>query len=115
MTDPDIHRISQKLVAALGPTLVAALTGSKDRALPRLWAEIDGPEPAVEFARRLRLAQRAWARLEQAEGGDVARACFVGGHELLGEKTLLTGIREDGEREVAAAVTAYLENAGSGG
>ncbi|MCU1637057.1 MAG: hypothetical protein JWQ68_2296 [Cryobacterium sp.] len=41
----DIHDIVRELNAALGPTLVPGLSGSKDRRLPIRWAKADGPEP----------------------------------------------------------------------
>jgi hypothetical protein len=56
----DIHDVVRRLNAHLGATLVAALTGSKDRELPHRWAKSDGPVPGPEFERRLRLAYRAW-------------------------------------------------------
>lgn len=105
----DIHEIVRQLNASLGPTLVAALTGSKDRKQPIRWARANGPKPGTDFTRRLQLAHREWTRLEQADGEHVARAWFIGGNPMLDEDTPLTAIREDRAKEVTAAVTAFLE------
>jgi hypothetical protein len=104
----DVHQIARELVGALGPTLVAAMTGTKDRKLPSKWAKPDGPEPSADFARRLQLGHRAWRALEQAESDHVARQWFIGGNPLLGEDTPLTAIREDRGRDVMEAVAAFL-------
>ena len=44
----DIHELVRELNGALGPTLVAAATGSKDRKLPIKWAKDDGPRPGAD-------------------------------------------------------------------
>ena len=41
----DIHEIVRQLNVHLGPTLVAALAGTKDRNMPIRWAKADGPTP----------------------------------------------------------------------
>lgn len=104
----DSHDIARILVTGLGPTLVAAMTGSKDRKLPAKWAKPDGPTPRAEFLRRLQLGHRAWASLVQAENEHVARSWFIGGNPLLHEATPITAIREGQGAEVMAAVEAFL-------
>ncbi|MFJ2356176.1 hypothetical protein [Frigoribacterium sp. NPDC087798] len=106
----DVHEVANVLVHGLGPTLVAALTGSKDRKLPAKWARSDGPTPGPDFTRRLQLGHRAWAALVQDEGAHIARQWFIGGNPLLGESTPLTAIREDRGREVIEALTAFLRD-----
>lgn len=106
----DPHDIARVLVAGLGPTLVAAMTGSKDRKLPAKWAKADGPSPRPEFLNRLQFGHRAWSTLVQNENEHVARAWFIGGNPLLGEATPLTAIREDRSAEVMRAVDAFLNN-----
>lgn len=108
----DIDQIALALNEALGSTLVAALTGSKDRKQPIRWAKPDGPKPSTDFERRLKLAHRLWTQLEAAEGEHIARGWFVGGNPLLDEDTPLTAIREDRAKEVTAAVAVFLESAG---
>jgi hypothetical protein len=104
----DIHDIVRELNAVLGPTLVAALSGSKDRKLPNRWAKPDGPEPRDVFANRLQFAHRQWALLAAADGDHVARQWFIGGNPLLGEVTPITAIREDQHEAVARAVAAFV-------
>lgn len=108
----DIHQIALELNNALGSTLVAALTGSKDRKQPIRWAKPDGPKPSNGFTRHLQLAHRPWTRLEQAEGEHIARGWFIGGNPLLDEDTPLTAIREDRSKKVSAAARAFIESAG---
>lgn len=51
----DIHDIVRELNAALGPTLVAALSGSKDRRLP-----FDGRKPTAPSLAQKRQASCNW-------------------------------------------------------
>ncbi len=106
--DPNIHAVAQDLLDSLGPTLIAALVGNRDRALPRAWAREAGPSPSPAEARRLRLARTAFLRISDAEGADVARAWFILGNERLGA-TPLTGIREDRHADLMAAVDDFLD------
>jgi len=104
----DVHEVASVLVQGLGPTLVAALTGSKDRKLPGKWAKPDGPRPSADFTRRLQLGHRVWVALSESETEHVARQWFIGGNPLLHENTPITAIREDRGAEVVEAVEAFL-------
>lgn len=104
----DIHDIVRELNAALGPTLVATLSGSKDRKLPIRWAKADGPEPRTDASRRLQFAHRQWTLLAAADGEHVARQWFIGGNPHLNENTPLTAIREDRHGDVAGAVESFI-------
>lgn len=104
----DIHDVVRELNAALGPTLVAALSGSKDRKLPIRWAKPDGPEPRSDAARRIFFAHRQWGLLSAADGDHVARQWFIGGNPLLQEETPITAIREDRHADVSAAVDSFI-------
>lgn len=106
--EPDIHLVAQDLLDTLGPTLAAALSGTRDRTLPREWALESGPRPSPAEARRLRLARETFFRISDVEGADVARAWFILGNERLGT-TPLTGIREDRHDDLAAAVNDFLD------
>jgi hypothetical protein len=110
-TRREIHDLVRELNAALGPTLVAAATGSKDRKLPIKWAKDDGPRPGVDFERRLRLISRTWGAVAELEGPHVARAWFIGANPFLGERTPLTAIRDDDAAQVGRAVQAFLDGA----
>jgi len=104
----DSHDIARILVAGLGPTLVAAMTGSKDRKLPTKWAKPDGPTPRTEFLYRLQLGHRVWARLVSMENEHVARSWFIGGNPLLHEATPISAIRDGEGAQVMAALEAFL-------
>ena len=100
--------------AYLGPTLVAALSGSKDRKLPIRWAKSDGPRPGHDFERRLRLGHRLWTQISSADDDHIARAWFIGGNPMLGESTPLTAIREDRDAQVMAAAEAFVNDSAGG-
>jgi len=110
----DIREITGRLTAALGPTLVAALAGSKDRNAPHEWAKVDGSAPDPEALPRLACAYETWRRVAGAEGEHVARAWFIGGNPWLGESTPVTAIREDRLKEVSYAVQAMVDDSFSG-
>ena len=103
----DIRLVARALLDFLGPTLVAALTGVRDRKLPGGWAREDGPRPSPTVERRLRLARSVFLRIREAEGDDVARAWFILGNDQLGA-TPITGIREDRLDDVESAVDELL-------
>ncbi|MCK8468742.1 hypothetical protein M0722_16220 [Microbacterium sp. KSW4-16] len=104
----DIHEIVRELNAALGPTLVASLAGSRDPKLPIRWAKADGPEPRPQTSNRLTFAHRQWSLLCAADGENVARQWFIGGNPHLAEATPITAIREGLHAEVADAVEAFI-------
>ncbi|ROS22173.1 hypothetical protein EDF22_3679 [Rathayibacter sp. PhB127] len=104
----DVHEVAAVLVQGLGPTLVAAMTGSKDRKLPSKWAKPDGPRPSADFTRRLQLGHRVWVALSGSESEHVARQWFLGGNPVLHEDTPITAIREDRGSEVIEAVESFL-------
>ena len=106
----DIHELVRELNAALGPTLVGAATGSKDRKLPLKWAKDDGPRLGFAFERRLRLMSRTWSTVAAHEGAHVARAWFIGANPVLGKRTPLTAIRDDDAAEISRAVTSFLDD-----
>lgn len=104
----DIHEIVRELNSSLGPTLVAALAGSKDRKLPIRWGKDDGPEPRSDATRRLTFAHRQWTLLAAADGEHVSRQWFIGGNPQLREDTPITAIREDRHSAVADAVQSFI-------
>jgi hypothetical protein len=108
------REITRRLIATLGPTLVAALSGSKDRTAPHEWAAVDGSEPAPEALPRLACAYETWRKVAEAEGEQVARLWFIGANPWLGESTPVTAIREDRLKEVADAAQAMADDSYSG-
>ncbi|MDM8084105.1 hypothetical protein QUV83_04925 [Cellulomonas cellasea] len=99
----------QALVAALGPTYVAALAkaASKDQVIG--WADAHGAAPGPDAALRLRLAHRTWERVADAQGEDAARAWFLGANPRLGGDSPLVAIKKDRANEVRSAVDALLD------
>lgn len=108
----NIRTVVQELNDALGPTLVAALSGIKDRKQPSRWVKPDGPVPNHLSHRRLILAHSEFARVSAKEGEHVARSFFIGANPSLGEDTPITAIREDRATELVAAVDLFLEGSG---
>jgi hypothetical protein len=106
----DIHEVAARMTAHLGPTLVAALSGTKDPKLPIRWAKAAGPRPGHDFERRLRLGHRLWTQIASAGDDHVARAWFIGGNPMLEELTPLTAIREDRDAQVMAAAEAFVHD-----
>ena len=111
---PDSQAAAVFLVQALGPTLVAALSGTRDRKLPEAWTKDSGPEPDSDAAARLNAALSCWNLVAGAEGPDVARAWFIGGNPWLDDDTPVTAIREGWFGETAVAAQAMAEGSFSG-
>lgn len=65
-----IRKIVQRLNAALGATLVAALAGSKDRKMSYKWAQQDGPNPNASAVKPLQFAYAQWILVSEAEGDE---------------------------------------------
>ncbi|MFD1210907.1 hypothetical protein ACFQ36_02480 [Arthrobacter sp. GCM10027362] len=105
-----IREAVRLLAGELGPTLVAALAGNPDRAMPGRWIEEDGPEPDAAEAERLRFARQQWQRLADAGGTDTARAWFIGTNPSLGDNSPVSAIREGRFQDVERAVTAMIND-----
>lgn len=101
--------LARQLVSHLGPTLVAALAGIRDRKLPHKWATDGGPTPRPEALARLQVAHRAWVALATAEGEDIARAWFIGANPRLDEVPPYMAIRAGEYNKVMAAAAAFVD------
>lgn len=112
--EPNYREITRRLIAALGPTLVAALAGSKDRKAPLEWAKFDGSQPDPEALPRLVCAYETWRKVAEAEGEQVARVWFIGCNPWLGDSTPVTAIREDRLKKVDYAAQAMADDSFSG-
>lgn len=104
-----IREIVRRLNAGLGPTLVAGLSGNKDRRISHKWAKQDGPEPNPNSVRRLMMAIRLWTELSDAHGEHVARLWFIGSNPWLDEDSPVEAIMEDRFKQVRAAANAMLQ------
>lgn len=106
----DIHAIARALTQALGPSLVAVLSGVRDRKLPSKWSKDDGPVPRDNAQRRLMTAHRVWVALSETYDAHVARSWFISLNPLLDETPPVVALNEDRDREVIEAARALLEN-----
>lgn len=113
-TPVSIRETVRELNAGLGPTLVAALSGNRDRRASIGWEAGEGPGPDEASSQRLRCALAQWKAVEAAEGADVARMWFLGSNPWLGEDSPINAIREGWFGEVAIAAQALVEDAFSG-
>ena len=110
----DIHVLVQRLNAALGPTMVAAAAGAKDRGAPTRWAKADSSPINTKFEMNLRMTYRAMKAISEAENVHVARAWFIGANPILDEDTPITAIREGRHRDVVRAFTAVVNDEWAG-
>jgi len=104
-----LPEVVRQLNSHLGPTLVAAAAGVKDRGLPTKWARPDGPRPRPAAETRLLKTHALFFSIAQAESDHVARSWMIGSNPLLDDDTPITAIREDRYKDVSAAATAFLE------
>lgn len=112
--ETSVRETARQLNAALGPTLVAALSGSRNRRASIDWECGEGSEPDEASAARLRCALEQWNTIEATEGPGVARMWFLGANPWLDEDSPITAIREGWFGEVAAAARALVQDAFSG-
>lgn len=104
-----LHELVAELVDQLGPTVVQAMTGSRDRSMPAAWAKEDGPTPRQMTQNQLRLGYRVWSMMRDAEGPNVAAAWMTGANPRLGESPPLTAIREMRPADVVGAAEAFID------
>lgn len=107
---PPIQQVVTELNAELGATLVAALSGTRNSKEPYGWEAGDAP-PEQGAEQRLRLAHHLFNVLAAEEGGDVARAFFIGSNPVLNDDTIITALREGRFDEARAAVRAFITDA----
>lgn len=110
----DVRETTRRLNAALGGTLVSALSGSKDAKISYKWAKEGGPEPRPEAVKRLVFAYEQWQKVADAEGEHVARVWFIGANPWLEYDTPVNAIREGLFRQVAIAAEAVDDDSVSG-
>ncbi|MFS0717334.1 hypothetical protein ABC337_12760 [Arthrobacter sp. 1P04PC] len=109
-----IREVVRQLNSALGATLVAALTGSKDPRISYKWARENGPEPKPAAVQRLLLAHRAWIAVSTNEGEHVARLWFIGANPWLGEVSPIEAIATMESKKVMAAAQAMIDDSFNG-
>lgn len=109
-----IREVVRQLNSALGATLVAALTGSKDPRISYKWARENGPEPKPAAVQRLLLAHRAWIAVSTNEGEHVARLWFIGANPWLDEVSPIEAIADMESKKVMAAAQAMVDDSFNG-
>lgn len=105
-----LHELVGELIEGLGPTLVQAMTGTKDRSMPARWARADGPVPRQTAQDQLRLGYRVWSMMRETEGPRVAAAWLSGANPNLDEMTPITAIRELRAADVVGAAHAFIND-----
>lgn len=98
-----------RLVDNLGPTLVCAMLGRRDRDLvgdPATWEFPDDQMAKLDHA------ATAWRLVEVADGPDVARVWFTGSNPRLGDRPPVALIREGRGADVVAAAEALASDVG---
>lgn len=106
----DLPDLVAELLDSLGPTVVQAMTGVRDRSVPTRWARPDGPTPRKLSQQQVRLGFRVWLMLRDAEGPQVAAAWMIGANPRLGEDTPITAIREMRSAHVVGAAQAFIDD-----
>lgn len=99
----------RELLDHLGPTVVAALAGVRDRKQPYKWAA-DGSQPRQESLARLQVGYRVWSMIAAADGANVARAWFIGANPRFDERPPYLVIREDQFGDVVAAAEEFVDH-----
>ncbi|MCC2308211.1 hypothetical protein [Cellulomonas chengniuliangii] len=103
----------RELVAGLGATYVAAVAGAASKDHVAAWAAPDGPAPAPDAARRLRLAHRVWRQVADSRGDAATRAWFLAANPALAGDSPLVAIKRDRAQAIDAAVDAARSGRGA--
>lgn len=94
----------------IGPTLIAASIGLRDRSVISLASENLDEVLSVEHKLRLDALLDVWATVSKSEGDDIARAWFIGANPWLGGESVVTAIREGRFDQVIVAAHAMVED-----
>ena len=101
--------LARELLNNLGPTVVAALAGVRDRKQPYKWAA-GRSQPRTESLARLQVAYRVWSTIADADGPNVARAWFIGANPRFDERSPYLAIRQGLLGEVLAAAEEFADH-----
>lgn len=98
------------LNSKLGPTLVAAAIGIRNRqAIIEVSVNLEGIL-TVQQKIRLDVLFEVWNTVANSEGDDIARAWFIGANPWLNDESAISAIREDWFNQVRAAAQAMVED-----
>ncbi|MFJ3426335.1 hypothetical protein [Leifsonia aquatica] len=102
------RRVIRELSEALGPTLVAALSGVDRLVRQQRLVSHEVLKVRTRAWKRLEFAHDLWASMEANEGRDVARDWFLGSNARVRGETPVTAIRKDRHAEVQAAAESLI-------
>lgn len=107
----NLHQIIDYLNNKLGPTLVAASIGYKDRR--GISENVENFEKifSAEQKTRLQFTLDTWLKVVAAEGDSIARLWFIGANPWLDDQSVIENIREDRFNKVNIAVDALVNDA----
>lgn len=108
--DSPIARKAGFLVSRLGPTLVAASIGFRNRKVISELSENLDEAFSDEQKRRVDVLHEIWTTVANSEGDDIARAWFIGANPWLGDESAITAIREDRFSQVRVAARALVND-----
>lgn len=106
-TQEDIHDITSRLVAAVGPPVVQSMAGSRDGTAPHRWAHVGGTGPDSTEEMRLRLGYRVWMTLESLGDNARALAWLRSPHPALNGLTPVAFIKALHTREIIECAEAF--------
>lgn len=98
------------LVNRLGPTLVAAGIGFRNRKVISEVSENLDEAFSDEQKKRINVMYEIWNKVSNSEGDDIARAWFIGANPWLNEDSAISAIREDRFSQVRAAAQAMVDD-----
>ena len=105
----DVSELVQRLNEAIGPSLVAAMSGAKDAKAPFRWAK-PGATMRPEPERNLRFAYRVLSTLAPLKDERMVRTWFVSSNPELGEDSPIDAISAGRHREVIEAATRFVSS-----
>lgn len=108
MPSVGLHHATRRLVVALGPALVAELSGARDPGAVIRWGAPTGPVIPAPAARRIAYAFGLWPSVAAA-GREPAKTWFVEPEPLLDGMSPVAAIRADRYTEVTLAADAFAE------
>lgn len=98
------------LITRLGPTLVAAGIGFRNRKVISEVSENLDEAFSDEQKRRVEILHEVWTKVSRSEGDDLARAWFIGANPWLNDESAISAIREDRFEQVKIAAQAMIND-----
>lgn len=109
-SDSPVADKARYLVNRLGPTLVAAGIGFRNRKVISEVSENLDEAFSDEQKKRVNVMYEIWNKVSKSEGDDLARAWFIGANPWLNDESAVSSIREDRFSQVRAAAQAMVDD-----